>query len=103
MSDGPGFFRPSFFLTEAYIKFPYPGPVIPALGYSAQQCQELQQTIDRCGADVILDAGPCRLSRILDLKTRLVRVSRVSTGCRPTIAAVDLIKTQPCSPLNAIL
>ena len=60
---------------EAYIKFPHLGPVVPALGYSAQQCQELQQTIDRCGADVILDASPCRLNRILDLKTRLVRVS----------------------------
>jgi predicted GTPase len=62
-------------LAEAYVKFPHLGPVVPALGYSAQQCQELQQTIDRCGADVILDASPCRLNRILDLKTKLVRVS----------------------------
>ena len=62
-------------LAAAYLRFPHLGPVVPALGYSAHQCQELQQTIDRCGADVIVDASPCRLNRILDLNTRLVRVS----------------------------
>lgn len=64
-------------LTESYVRFPHLGRVVPALGYSAQQCQDLQQTIDACGADVILDASPCRLNRILDLRTKLVRVSYV--------------------------
>ena len=62
-------------IAEAYARFPHLGPVVPALGYSAHQCLELQQTIDRCGADVIVDASPCRLNRILDLRTSLVRVS----------------------------
>ena len=61
-------------IAEAYLRFPHLGPVVPALGYSAQQCEELKQTIENSGADVILDASPCRLDRLLDLRTKLVRI-----------------------------
>jgi len=61
-------------IAEAYLKFPHLGPVVPALGYSAHQCEELKQTIENSGADVILDASPCRLDRLLDLHTKLVRI-----------------------------
>lgn len=83
-------------LAEAYLKFPHLGPVVPALGYSAEQCLELQQTLDRCGADVILDASPCRLNRVLALRTMLVRVSyefRQVSG--PPLLELILTKISP--------
>lgn len=61
-------------LAEAYNHFPHLGAVVPALGYSAQQCRDLTATIDDSGADIVVDASPCRLDRLLDLKTKLVRV-----------------------------
>lgn len=61
-------------IAEAYLRFPHLGPVVPALGYSAHQCEELKQTIENSGADIILDSSPCRLDRLLDLHTRQVRI-----------------------------
>lgn len=62
-------------LAEAYVRFSHLGAVLPALGYSHEQCRELQQTIDNSKADIVIDASPCRLDRLLELKTPVVRVS----------------------------
>ncbi|MEX1230238.1 MAG: cyclic 2,3-diphosphoglycerate synthase [Planctomycetaceae bacterium] len=62
-------------LAEIYRQYPHLGDVVPALGYSTKQCGELAQTIEHSGADLVIDASPCRLDRILELKTKVVRVS----------------------------
>lgn len=61
-------------LAEAYRQFPHLGKVLPALGYSPQQRSELEETIRNCPSDVIVDASPCRLERLLRLDRPLVRV-----------------------------
>ena len=60
---------------EAYRQFPHLGNVLPALGYSEQQRVELAETIERSGADVVVDASPCRLDRLVKLSLPMVRVS----------------------------
>lgn len=61
-------------IAQAYTKYPHIGPALPALGYSDAQCAELEETIRRCGADLIVDASPARLDRVLQLSIPVVRV-----------------------------
>jgi len=60
-------------IAAALRDFPHLDRVLPALGYSDAQRRDLAATIEASGADVVLDASPCRLDRLLDLKLPLVR------------------------------
>jgi predicted GTPase len=61
-------------IAEAFARYPHLGPVLPALGYSADQRRELARTIAASGAEVLVDASPARLDRFLDLAIPTVRV-----------------------------
>ncbi len=61
-------------IAEAYAKYPHMAAVLPALGYSDAQCAELEETLGRSGADVIVDASPARLDRVLHVNIPIVRV-----------------------------
>ncbi len=61
-------------IAAAFRQFPHLGPVLPALGYSERQRAELAETIERCAADVIVDASPCRLERLITMTRPSVRV-----------------------------
>jgi predicted GTPase len=62
-------------IRESYARFPQIGPVLPALGYSAAQRDELRQTIVDASPDVVVDASPARLNVALDLEIPTARVS----------------------------
>jgi predicted GTPase len=49
--------------------------VLPAMGYSAQQREELLATIAASGAEVVVDASPADLARLLGVELPVVRVS----------------------------
>ncbi|MBI5067401.1 MAG: tetraacyldisaccharide 4'-kinase [Deltaproteobacteria bacterium] len=61
-------------IAEAYARYPHMGAVLPALGYSEAQRQELRETIARAGVDLVLDGSPARLDRFLSLAVPVVRV-----------------------------
>ena len=61
-------------IAQAYDAYPHIGPVLPALGYSPEQRRELGETIRKCSPDVIVDASPARLDRVLQLDSPVVRV-----------------------------
>lgn len=61
-------------IAEAYSEYPHIGAVLPALGYSDAQRAELQETIERSGAELVVDASPARLDRALRLTIPVVRV-----------------------------
>ena len=61
-------------IAEAFARYPHVGPVLPALGYSAEQRRELAQTIARSGAEAVVDASPSRLERFLSIDVPVVRV-----------------------------
>jgi predicted GTPase len=51
------------------------GKVIPAMGYNAEQCEDLRQTLERVDCDLIVSATPVDLGQILRLDKPLVQVS----------------------------
>jgi predicted GTPase len=61
-------------IAAAYTAYPHLTAVVPALGYSPDQRRELADTIHACQPDVVVDASPARLDRLLDLHVPVVRV-----------------------------
>jgi predicted GTPase len=54
----------------------YPGlqPLVPAMGYGAAQVRELEATLNRTDADLVLSATPIDLTRLLELGKPVTRV-----------------------------
>lgn len=61
-------------LKEAYAKYPQLGPVLPALGYSAAQLEELRQSINRVPCDAVLLGTPADLARVVGIEKPVARV-----------------------------
>ncbi len=61
-------------IAETYKKYPTTGAVLPAMGYGEHQMRELEETINRSNADVIIIGTPIDLGRILDLNKPAQRV-----------------------------
>jgi predicted GTPase len=61
-------------IADAFRNYPHLTEVLPALGYSQSQRDELAGTINASGADVVIDASPAGLNRILDLNVSVIRV-----------------------------
>jgi predicted GTPase len=76
-------------LQEIYRKYPV-GPVLPAMGYSAAQIDELERTIDRAPVDVVIIATPVDLAKVADIRKPSVRVGYELAEVEgyPTIAEV---------------
>lgn len=73
-------------IREVYQKYNI-GPVLPAMGYSRQQLQELEQMIDASDADVVVIATPVDLARLVTINKPAVRVryDLVEAGGSPTV------------------
>ena len=61
-------------LKETFAKYDV-GPVLPAMGYSPQQLDEMKQMIDAADCDVVLIATPIDLRHLIDVSKRAVRVT----------------------------
>ncbi|RLF60096.1 MAG: GTPase, partial [Thermoplasmata archaeon] len=59
---------------ETFKKYPHLSKVLPAMGYGKEQIKELEETINRCDADVVVSGTPIDLSRILNVNKPIVRV-----------------------------
>lgn len=57
-----------------YDRYPHIGPVLPAMGYSRRQLDDLQQTINAASADVVASGTPCDLASLIDINKPIVRV-----------------------------
>lgn len=62
-------------LVETYSKFPHLGPILPALGYYADQLRDLEATIANVPADVVVSATPFSLENLISIRRPLVKVS----------------------------
>ena len=60
-------------LARMYANHPHIGRVLPALGYSEEQIEELRATIERCAPDVVVSATPCDLAQLLGAGVPVVR------------------------------
>lgn len=60
---------------ETYLKYTRTGPVLPAMGYGAEQIAELQSTINAAPIDLVVLATPVDLRRIITINHPCVRVT----------------------------
>jgi predicted GTPase len=61
-------------LAETFTRFPHLGPEVPAMGYNTEQIRDLEETLDRVPADVVLDATPAALARHIRLDKPIINV-----------------------------
>jgi predicted GTPase len=76
-------------IKDVYEKYPHMGALLPAMGYSAEQRKDLEDTINSSDADVVLIATPIDLRKICNLEKPAIRASyeleEIST---PTLADI---------------
>jgi predicted GTPase len=53
-------------IAETYQRYPAIGPVLPAMGYSADQVHDLAATVRACPCDVVVVGTPVALERLFD-------------------------------------
>ena len=62
-------------LVDTFETYPYIGAVLPAMGYGAEQMNDLERTIDAVDAEVVIIGTPIDLRRIINIRKNTVRVS----------------------------
>jgi predicted GTPase len=62
-------------IRDVYEKYPHIGTLLPAMGYSEQQREDLAATINASDADVVLIATPIDLRNVCDLQKPAVRAT----------------------------
>lgn len=61
-------------ISKVYEDFPHLGSVLPAMGYSAEQMEELETTINAADCDTVIAGTPIDLGGLLKLNKPVVRV-----------------------------
>ena len=62
-------------IAETYEKYPEIGILLPAMGYGEQQMKDLEATINKVEADLVIIGTPIDLGRIVKFKKDTVRVT----------------------------
>jgi predicted GTPase len=62
-------------IKEAFKKYQHLGAILPALGYSGKQIEELRETIDHTPCDVVVIGTPIDLRRVVTINKPTVRVN----------------------------
>jgi predicted GTPase len=83
-------------IADTYRKYPTTGAVLPAMGYGPAQIKELETTINRTPADLVLIGTPIDLRRVLKLERPAQRVGYdLQEIGRPTLAELLEAKFGP--------
>jgi predicted GTPase len=61
-------------LKETFNQYPHIGSLLPAMGYSAQQIEDLEKTIHQTDCDVVIAATPIDLAGLITITQPVVRV-----------------------------
>ena len=76
-------------IKETLAKYPGLEPLIPAMGYGREQMAELEETIDKTPADVVIIGTPIDLRRVISLRKPALRVSyEIEEMTRPNLEEV---------------
>jgi len=62
-------------LADTFVAYPHIGRVLPAMGYSDEQIEDLRLSIERTPCDLILSATPIDLRRLMPLSQQVMHVS----------------------------
>ena len=60
-------------IREIYAKYSHMGPVLPSLGYTPEQIRDLEETIRRTPADVVIMGTPARIEEVVKIDKPIVR------------------------------
>jgi predicted GTPase len=60
-------------IAELYKQYPHMGRVVPSTGYSEVQLRDLEETLRRVPADVVVSGSPVDLGRLIDPGKPIVR------------------------------
>lgn len=76
-------------IADTFRQYPTTGAVLPAMGYGPQQTRELEETINRVPADLVLIATPVDLRRLIQIRhpTQRVRYELQELG-HPTLGEI---------------
>lgn len=78
-------------LREAYEKYPQLGSVLPALGYSPKQLEELRLSIEQVPCDAVVLGTPANLASVMAITRPVARVRFVAEDISyPTLQALVL-------------
>jgi predicted GTPase len=61
-------------IKKIYEKYPHLEKILPAMGYSDEQIEELEQTINACDCDVVVAGTPIDLAKVVKSNKPIVRV-----------------------------
>ncbi|NIM47425.1 MAG: GTPase [Candidatus Aenigmarchaeota archaeon] len=61
-------------IRDVFVKYPHLGTVLPAMGYSRKQMEELQETINNVDCDSVLIGTPVDLRNLLNINKPAARV-----------------------------
>lgn len=61
-------------IKDAFVQYPHLGAVLPAMGYSRKQMEELEQTINKIECDTVVIGTPVDLRNLLNINKPSVRV-----------------------------
>lgn len=75
-------------IAETFQKWPQIGPLLPAMGYSAEQVRELEAAINRTPADLVVLGTPIDLRRFMTLNKPAVRVFYELEEIHPQLEAI---------------
>lgn len=76
-------------IEAVYAKYPHMGALLPAMGYSAEQRKDLEDTINSSDAEVVLIATPIDLRKVCDLTKPAIRASyELEEVSSPTLAEI---------------
>jgi predicted GTPase len=74
-------------IAETFERYPAIGNVLPAMGYGADQLQELEETINATDCDVVVTGTPTDLTRLIDVRHPIRHATYVlADHGRPTLA-----------------
>jgi len=62
-------------IVNTYKKYTHLDKILPAMGYGKKQIKELEETINKSDAEVVVIGTPIDLTRIMDIKKPTVRVT----------------------------
>ena len=76
-------------IADTYRRYPHIGPVLPAMGYSAEQLDELEKTINAAECDVVVTGTPIDLGRLIDCRHPIRHATyEYRHACGPTLDQV---------------
>lgn len=76
-------------IRHVFERYTHLGPVLPAMGYGAQQIQELEETIAATDCDVVVIGTPVDLRRVIAIRRPAVRVGyELEERTRPNLEEI---------------